>query len=313
VPLSRGDRVSDFVLPTAEGVSTRFYGVAGGRAALLLEDAAAARGLAEALPDLPVYVVSSRAEAAGRSLLFVDAEGAVRSKLGLGPEPALYLLDANLRVIDRLPADAATVRGRLGEAPVISPREVATQAPVLLVPDALEREACRFLIEALERKGGVESGVEELYGGSREDVIRPDSKRRKDLVVEEPELMRLLTSTLGRRLFPEVQRAFAYKPTRFEGFKVARYEEGGFFRPHRDNLSPSTLHRRFSVTLNLDSGYEGGHLRFPEYGPHLYRPSEGGAVVFSAALLHEVLPVTRGVRHVLITFLFGEDGVRARG
>jgi len=61
----------------------------------------------------------------------------------------------------------------------------------------------------------------------------------------------------------------------------------------------------------LNEGYEGGHLRFAEYAPHLYRPVAGGAIAFSCSLLHEVLPVTRGLRYVLLSFLFGEDDVRA--
>ncbi len=85
---------------------------------------------------------------------------------------------------------------------------------------------------------------------------------------------------------------------------------GGFFSTHRDNLSPATAHRRFALTLNLNEGYEGGFLRFSEYGPHLYRPGTGGAIVFSASLLHEVLEVTTGERFVLLSFLYGEESAR---
>jgi predicted 2-oxoglutarate/Fe(II)-dependent dioxygenase YbiX len=111
---------------------------------------------------------------------------------------------------------------------------------------------------------------------------------------------------------PEVRKAFAFRATRFEGFKIACYDaaEGGHFRAHRDNLSPSTEHRRFALSLNLNEGYEGGHLRFPEYGAYLYRPGAGGAVVFSGSHLHEALPVTRGKRYVLLSFLFGEGDRR---
>ena len=40
---------------------------------------------------------------------------------------------------------------------------------------------------------------------------------------------------------PEVKKAFGYRATRFEGFKIAAYgeEDAGFFAPHRDNLSPN--------------------------------------------------------------------------
>ena len=109
-----------------------------------------------------------------------------------------------------------------------------------------------------------------------------------------------------------MQRAFAFRATRFEGFKIACYDAAsqGFFRPHRDNLSPSTAHRRFAMSLNLNEDYKGGQLRFPEYGLDLYRPEAGAALMFSCSNLHEVVPVTRGRRFALLSFLFGEEGRR---
>jgi predicted 2-oxoglutarate/Fe(II)-dependent dioxygenase YbiX len=58
--------------------------------------------------------------------------------------------------------------------------------------------------------------------------------------------------------------------------------------------------------LNLNDDYDGGELRFPEYGTDRYRPAAGEALVFSGAHLHEVLPVSRGQRFVLLSFLFGD-------
>ena len=89
--------------------------------------------------------------------------------------------------------------------------------------------------------------------------------------------------------------------TEEDGFEES---DRGFFTAHRDNLSPATAHRRFGLTLNLNDDYDGGELRFPEYGPDRYRPDAGEALVFSGSHLHEVLPVTRGRRFVLLSFLF---------
>jgi predicted 2-oxoglutarate/Fe(II)-dependent dioxygenase YbiX len=57
--------------------------------------------------------------------------------------------------------------------------------------------------------------------------------------------------------------------------------------------------------LNSDE-FSGGELRFPEYGPQLYKPETGTAIVFSCSILHEALEVTEGTRFVLITFFFSE-------
>ena len=40
--------------------------------------------------------------------------------------------------------------------------------------------------------------------------------------------------------------------------------------------------------------FEGGELRFPEFGDQRYRPANGTAIVFSSSLLHEALHVTSG-------------------
>ena len=60
-----------------------------------------------------------------------------------------------------------------------------------------------------------------------------------------------------------------------------------------------------SINLNLEQ-FEGGELRFPEFGGQRYRPANGTAIVFSSSLLHEALHVTSGHRLVLLAFLFGD-------
>ena len=65
--------------------------------------------------------------------------------------------------------------------------------------------------------------------------------------------------------------------------------------------------------MNLNTGeYEGGGLRFPEYGEHIYKPEIGEAIIFSCSFLHEAMDVTEGDRYVLLGFLMGDDGVRER-
>lgn len=142
----------------------------------------------------------------------------------------------------------------------------------------------------------------------RTEAIRNELKRRRDHTVTDESLNNMLVRVVGRCVLPELQRAFSYSATRFEGFKIVRYDSdtGGFFRAHRDNLSPATAHRRFALSLNLNEGYEGGELSFPEYDAVRYRPAAGEALLFSGSLLHEVTEVTSGERFALLSFLFGE-------
>lgn len=300
------------MLPELGGGLSRFYGVAGGRSAALIftDEPEQARALEQALPEEVMFFWVSRVPqpvtlARGRG--WVDAEGQL---LGLNPAGRTWVwaLDPNLRVIDGFaPSDRDAIIDAL-QRPHAAPRAIGRQAPVLLIPEAIDQETCAELIAHFEASNPEETGVEQSAAGRRHLALAPDRKKRRDHVVTDPKLLAELTTLIGRRIVPEVQLAFSFRATRFEGFKLVAYGHGGLFVAHRDNLSPSTAHRRFALSLNLNDGYQGGELRFPEYSADLYRPGLGGALVFSCSLLHEVLPVVDGQRHALLSFLFsGED------
>ena len=328
--LGRGERAPDLVLASRDGTPTRYYAQAGGRPALLVfaDEGCVARldALAQGLTaiddkDLTVHVVGPPA-LAGHDLAFPllqDPDGRAVGAYRTGGTPTAFLLDPNLRVRATLPlADGARVATDVAElvAELVwddrRPREITTQAPLLVVPDVLGPEQCAELIAVWEQQGHSQTGVETATGGGRAEQLNAQLKRRRDHVVGDPQRSRELATTIGRRVLPELSKAFAYRASRFEGFKIACYQasDRGFFRAHRDNLSPATAHRRFALTLNLNDGYQGGQLRFPEYGPERYRPAAGAALVFSCSHLHEVLEVTAGRRFVLLSFLFGEEAPR---
>jgi hypothetical protein len=303
-PLGIGERGPDFVLAGPSGVPTRFYAVAGGRPTALVF------GRDGAFPQ--------RAELADRLAAREDVsvtevlEPSVAEVYGVVPDqPTVVVLDPDLRVVGFVTGDhpSEQVVTLLEAAAHRGPAaEVRGQAPVLFVPRVLDASLRDRLIAYSEHEGTVETGVERSSGGGRGDVLDADFKRRRDHTVADAGLLRELSSVIGRRVMPEVAKAFAFRATRFEGFKLASYDAstGGFFRAHRDNLSQSTSHRVFALTLNLNDVYEGGQLRFPEYGNQLYRPDAGAALVFSCAQLHEVLDVTAGRRFVLLSFLYGD-------
>jgi predicted 2-oxoglutarate/Fe(II)-dependent dioxygenase YbiX len=125
------------------------------------------------------------------------------------------------------------------------------------------------------------------------------------LVIGDPEVENRIIENLMPRLVPEVAKILHYDGWGLEAFRVGCYkaEDAGYFGVHRDDSNPSVQHRKFALTVNLNTGeYDGGDLRFPEYGPELYRPPKGAAIVFSCSMLHEVVPVTSGERFVLLTF-----------
>ena len=129
-----------------------------------------------------------------------------------------------------------------------------------------------------------------------------------------PEIRDLIRTQIVRRLLPEIERYFQFQATRMDRYIVACYdsEVGGHFHRHRDNVNAGAQHRRFAVSINLNNNFEGCDLTFPEFGRKTYRPSEGGALVFSCGALHQVTPVTKGRRYAFLAFLYGEEDAKKR-
>jgi predicted 2-oxoglutarate/Fe(II)-dependent dioxygenase YbiX len=187
----------------------------------------------------------------------------------------------------------------------VAPQSCTGTAPVLLVPDVLPASLCSRLIAA-HAADHFESGMVRQTEDGIAMVPDAGTKRRRDHRLADLELVAAVTEALRARLLPAPSRAFHYSVTQMENYKVVAYDgaTGGYFRPHRDNSTPDARHRRFALSLNLNAGYTGGELVFPEFGACRYRPPAGGAVVFSGTHLHAARDVTAGRRYVLLTFLW---------
>jgi predicted 2-oxoglutarate/Fe(II)-dependent dioxygenase YbiX len=148
--------------------------------------------------------------------------------------------------------------------------------------------------------------VTSLVKGEQVLRVYEDLKKRRDHRLSDPAVRKPLMALIARRLAPELDKAFHYRHFKFDRVLIACYDadRGDYFRRHRDNQTPTTATRRFALTLNLNSDeYEGGEVIFPEYGDYRYKPPAGAAVLFSCSLLHEALPVTKGQRFALLSFL----------
>lgn len=343
MPLPRaGDPTPFWVAATDTNPRFVFSSVAGRWVLLGLVGSAGAPGMAQALAPIarghpaldgefaaafllsadPADRAQSRVPQALPGLRAVwDEGGAVARQLGAFDgerfAPCWLILDPMLRVAAAFPiAATAAALAHLAALPAPGLHAGAeTPAPVLVLPRVFEPELCETLIALHERQGGEVSGFMREVGGRTVAVHDPGHKVRRDVLVEEAALKQAVQSRLHRRLVPEIAKAFQFTATRLERYLVACYDaaEGGHFAAHRDNTTKGTAHRRFAVTVNLNSGeYEGGDLRFPEFGTRLYRAPTGGAVVFSCSLLHQAMPVTRGKRYAFLPFLYDEAAAKQR-
>ena len=249
-----------------------------------------------------------------------DDDGAISRMFGAAEMPRTVVLDPMLRSIADIPWDtpqghAATVRNVLGSLPdVDSSAGVPMFAPALMIPRVFSFELCDFLVQFYEQQGGVDSGFQYDVDGKTTTFTNWKLKRRKDVPVIVPEVRELIRTQIVRRVVPEIERYFQFQATRMDRYIVACYdsEVGGHFYRHRDNVNAGAQHRRFALSINLTNNFEGGDLAFPEFGRKTYRPSEGGALLFSCGALHQVTPMTKGRRYAFLAFLYGEEDVKKR-
>lgn len=229
--------------------------------------------------------------------------------------PQWILLDAMLRVVRPFPIDQGAAALAALNALTGTGAELST-APVLIVPRIIDPAVCRQLIDLYDAQGGQDSGFMQERDGMTALTLDHAYKRRSDCQITDPALLKHLKYRLFHALRPAIRRAFQFDATRVERWLVACYNgkgEGGHFRAHRDNTTKGTAHRKFAVTINLNAeDYDGGDLRFPEFGARSYRAPTGGAAVFSCGLLHEALPVTRGKRYAFLPFLYDDAGAQLR-
>jgi predicted 2-oxoglutarate/Fe(II)-dependent dioxygenase YbiX/peroxiredoxin len=230
--------------------------------------------------------------------------------------PFWLVLDPMLRVLHAAPLSEAEAVLALVAALPPCRRHAGGEVPppVLIIPRVFETAFCQHLIRLYEANGGQESGVMRQEGNYTVLANHPEFKRRRDYTILDERTKAALHRRIERRLAPEIRKAFQFQPTRIERFIVACYDaaDAAHFKPHRDNTTKGTAHRRFAVTINLNHDFEGGDLRFPEFGSRTYRAPVGGAIVFSCSLLHQVTRVTRGIRYATLPFLHDEAAEEIR-
>lgn len=235
-------------------------------------------------------------------------------------KPLWVILDPFLRVVDAVHwdhdgKDIDAVFATLAALPPVDNYGAQNiPPPILVLPNVFEAEFCQRLIDLYEADGGEESGFMRDVGDKTLGLYDSSHKVRRDATISPGPLIAEIQAKIHRRVKPQIKKAFQFEATRMERYIVACYgaTEGGHFRPHRDNTSKGTAHRRFAISINLNADFDGGLLGFPEFGAHEFKPAPGSALVFSCSLLHTVSPVTRGRRFAFLPFLYDETAAAVR-
>ena len=194
---------------------------------------------------------------------------------------------------------------------------------------ALDKKTCNK-IKRLARNNWEISGVdtskettdEERKTGKKGDY-KPDPKMRIS------DVSWVTDQWVYDTIWPFMQEAnekagWGYHIKAAESMQITRYKKGGFYYFHQDgngdhlsayhNPNNAFMHghvRKLSMTTLLSDSYEGGEFQFATYAKEKCKISipefskVGSIVVFPSAMEHRVAPVTKGIRHSLVTWFVG--------
>tara|TARA_B100000953_G_scaffold235490_1_gene196873 strand:- start:107 stop:667 length:561 start_codon:yes stop_codon:yes gene_type:complete len=118
--------------------------------------------------------------------------------------------------------------------------------------------------------------------------------------------------------FANEQAGWKYDIVAAENCQVTRYTKDGFYTWHRDGLGTHNevhnepdnkfLHgnaRKLSMSIILNSNFEGGDFEIREASEKIPRLEKGSIIVFPSFFVHRVTPVTKGIRYSLVAWFTG--------
>jgi len=149
-------------------------------------------------------------------------------------------------------------------------------------------------IRAVLRDARFEDGKLTASGMAREvkNNQQLDGNAHKDVV-----------TTLADALMNHPEFVFYTRPLRITPLLVSKYEPGQAYGMHSDDAQIKGVRTDISFTLFLQEPqeYDGGELSIDEgYAQTRFKLEAGAVVIYPTGSLHQVLPVTRGVRLVAV-------------
>jgi PKHD-type hydroxylase len=143
-----------------------------------------------------------------------------------------------------------------------------------------------------------------------------DNARKSDVVwINEQWVYDLIW---GYMLTANEQTGWKYNIVAAEDCQVTRYTKDGFYTWHVDGMgSHNDIHhepenkflhgnaRKLSMSVVLNSDFEGGDLEIFGLDNKVPRLEEGSIIFFPSFMQHRVVPVTKGIRYSLVTWFVG--------
>jgi predicted 2-oxoglutarate/Fe(II)-dependent dioxygenase YbiX len=169
-------------------------------------------------------------------------------------------------------------------------------------PDALTKDACKKIIESVEKQA---EGEDAQIGGGNMGVV--DKTIRDVRKINLPTHRGIGATMAGMALSANMQ-CWKFDITHPNQCDYLRYDKEGHYKAHVDTFmnpgDPQT--RKLTVLAFLNDDFEGGRL-FLQQGDQKTYPSQepGTVIVFPSYIMHGVEPVTSGVRRSIVTWMVG--------
>lgn len=126
-------------------------------------------------------------------------------------------------------------------------------------------------------------------------------RNSKQIRIKEP------VSDLNKRLISELNKVKVdgYDVSNFsEDWQFACYEVGGFYNWHTDNGDTSLSKRYYSISILLNSDFEGGELEIDwQNEKKVWNLLVGDVILFPSSAYHRVRKVDSGVRYSLVNWI----------
>jgi hypothetical protein len=169
-----------------------------------------------------------------------------------------------------------------------------------------ESAYCRSVVDRVQRLDEWEAAqVRETDAeGRSESFTHPEVRSTSILVSAQAEdVYRPFDVAMDATLRPLIKQVWKIDLAEHWGAQLLKYGPADHYVPHQDT-GPGFESRYFSVVCYLNDDFLGGETSFPGCR-YTAKPKTGKAIIFPSHYLHGSVPVIRGEKYVIVSWIRG--------
>jgi predicted 2-oxoglutarate/Fe(II)-dependent dioxygenase YbiX len=145
--------------------------------------------------------------------------------------------------------------------------------------------------------------------GRSESFTHPEVRSTSIFVSEHgKEVYQSFDIAIDQKVKPLARKIWKIDLTEHSGTQILKYGPADHYVPHQDS-GPGLESRYLSVVCYLNDNFLGGETSFPGCG-YTAKPRTGRAIIFPSHYLHGSVPVIRGEKFVIVSWLRGPEAIK---